>query len=257
MIDSRAEIHSGARIAKNVSVGPWSIIGDQVEIEEGCVIASHVVIKGPCKIGKNNQIFQFSSIGDVPQDLTHKDEDTWLVIGDNNIIREYSMISRGTSKGEGKTVIGNNNFFMAHTHVGHDCRLGDHIIMVNHSALSGHVVVDDHVNVGAYSAAHQFCHIGKHAFIVKATYLTQDVLPFVMVTGGSSPKCCGINKVGLKRNGFSSTDVDIVRRAYKTIFRSGLTVNEASVELEKLVPDCGAIQLMIDGLARATRGIVR
>jgi UDP-N-acetylglucosamine acyltransferase len=256
VIDNRAEIHPGATIADNVTIGPWSVIGDKVEIDEGTVIGSHAVIKGPCKIGKNNQIFQFSSIGDVPQDLTHKDEETWLIIGDNNIIREYSMISRGTTKGDGKTVIGNNNFFMAHTHVGHDCRLANHIIMVNHSALSGHVIVDSHVNIGAYAAVHQFCHIGAHAFVAKATYVTKDVLPFVIVDG-ASPRCCGINRVGLKRHGFSQTDVELIRRAYKIIFRNGLTVSEALDELEKLRLDSAKIVALIDGLKASSRGIVR
>lgn len=256
MIDNRADIHPSAKIADDVKIGPWTIIDEGVEIDSGCEIGSHVVIKGPCKIGKNNQIFPFSSIGDAPQDLSHQNDKTWLIIGDNNIIREYCMISRGTVKGGGETVIGNHNFLMAHTHVGHDCRLANHIIMVNHSALSGHVTIDDNVNVGAYSAIHQFCHIGKHAFVVKATYLTKDVLPYVMVSG-NSPKCCGVNTVGLKRNGFSAAEVDAVRRAYKIIFRQGLTVVEAVAELEKMVQEFPKISPLIDGLNNSTRGIVR
>lgn len=256
MISEYAIIHPSAKLAEGVSVGPGTVIGADVEIGESTWIGPHVVIEGPTKIGSHNQIFQFASVGDAPQDVTYRGEPTRLEIGDHNVIREYSMLSRGTVKGGGVTQIGNHNYMMAHTHVGHDCMLGNHIIMVNYSALSGHVIVDDYVNIGGYAAIHQFCHVGAYAFIARATYITKDVLPYVMIAGYDS-EACGINTVGLRRRGFSSSAIDTLRRAYKIIFRKGLTVQEALAELETLQSDCPEVVPMIDALNRATRGVVR
>lgn len=256
MIDEHAVIHPSAKLAAGVSVGPGSYIGANVEIEEGTWIGPHAVIQGPTVIGKNNKIFQFSSIGDEPQDVTYKGEPTRLEIGDNNIIREYCMISRGTVKGGGLTRIGNQNFFMAYSHVGHDCMVGDNTIMVNYSALSGHVILNDYAIIGAYAAIHQFCHVGAYAFIARATYVTKDVLPYVMIAGHTT-SACGINTVGLRRRGLSSAAIDYLRRAYKIIFRKGLTVQQAVAELELMQQDCPEIIPMIDALNNSVRGIVR
>lgn len=256
MISDRAIIDPSAKLAEGVSVGPGTIIGANVEIGENTWIGPHAVIEGPTTIGKNNKIFQFSSIGDAPQDITYQGEPTRLEIGDNNTIREYCTMSRGTVKGGGVTRIGNNNFFMAYTHIGHDCLLGNHIIMVNYSGLSGHVTVHDHVNIGGYAAVHQFCHVGAYAFVARATYVSKDVLPYVMVAGYSS-SVCGINTVGLRRAGFSSAAIDCLRRAYKIIFRKGLTVQQAVAELELLQADCVEIIPMLDMLNQSERGIVR
>lgn len=256
MISDRAIIDPSAKIAKGVSVGPGTIIGANVEIGENTWIGPYVVIEGPTTIGKNNKIFQFSSIGDAPQDITYQGEPTRLEIGDNNTMREYCTISRGTVKGGALTRIGNDNFFMAYTHIGHDCWLGNHIIMVNYAGLSGHVTVQDHVNIGGYAAVHQFCHVGAYAFIARATYITKDVLPYVMVAGYSST-VCGVNTVGLRRHGFPSTTIDCLRRAYKVIFRKGLTVQQAVAELELLQTDCAEVVPMLDMLNTSERGIVR
>ncbi len=256
MIDEHAIIHPSARLAEGVSVGPGSIIGADVEIGEGTWVGPHVVIQGPTVIGKNNRIFQFASVGDEPQDITYRGEPTKLVIGDNNIIREFCMISRGTVKGGGVTTLGNDNFFMAYTHIGHDCIVGNHVIMVNYSALSGHVIVDDYVNIGAYAAVHQFCHIGVYAFIARATYVSKDVLPYIMIAGHTT-SACGLNTVGLRRRGFSSAAIDCLRRAYKIIFRKGLTVQQAVAELEILLKECPELLPMINALNQSTRGIVR
>lgn len=256
MIDERAMIHPSAKLAENVTVGPGTIIGADVEIGEGTWIGPHVVIEGPTTIGKNNKIFQFASVGDAPQDVTYNGEPTRLEIGDNNIIREYCMISRGTVKGGGLTRIGHHNFLMAYSHVGHDCFLGHHIIMVNYSALSGHVVVGDYANIGGYAAVHQFCHVGAYSFIARATYVTKDVVPYVMIAGHAT-SACGINTVGLRRRGFSSSAIDHLRRAYKIIFRKGLTVQQAVAELEMMQADCPEVVLLIDALNQSTRGIVR
>lgn len=256
MIDEKAIIHPNAKIAKGVSVGPGTLIGADVEIDENTSIGPYVVIQGPTKIGKNNKIFQFSSIGDEPQDITYQGEPTRLEIGDNNIIREYCMISRGTVKGGGVTSVGSNNYLMAYTHIGHDCIIGNYTIMVNHASLSGHVTVYDFAIIGPYAAVHQFCQVGAYAFIARATYVTKDVLPYVMIAGHTTA-ACGINTVGLRRRGFSSSAIDHLRRAYKIIFRKGLTVQQAVAELEIMQNDCPEVTPMIDALNQSTRGIVR
>lgn len=256
MIDERAMIHPSAKLAKGVSVGPGTVIGADVEIDENTWIGSHVVIEGPTSIGKNNKIFQFASVGDEPQDITYKGEPTRLEIGDNNIIREYCMVSRGTVKGGGVTRVGHGNFLMAYSHIGHDCSVGDQVIMVNYAALSGHVVVEDFAIIGPYAAVHQFCRIGAYAFIARATYVTKDVLPYVMIAGHTT-SACGINTVGLRRRGFSSAVIDCLRRAYRIIFRKGLTVQQAVVELESLQQECPEVLPLIHSLNLSTRGIVR
>lgn len=256
MIDERAMIHPSARLAKGVSVGPGTIIGADVEIGEGTWIGPHVVIEGPTVIGRHNKIFQFASIGDEPQDITYQGEPTRLEIGDHNVIREYCMISRGTVKGGGVTRVGDNNFLMAYAHIGHDCLVGNSIIMVNYAALSGHVTISDYAIIGAYAAVHQFCLVGAYAFIARATYVTKDVLPYVMIAGHET-SACGINTVGLRRRGFSSAAIDYLRRAYKIIFRKGLTVQEALAELEPLQQDCPEVIPMMEALNQSVRGIVR
>lgn len=256
MIDARAVIDESAKIGANVSIGPYSVIGPDVVIGDNTWIGPHVVLQGPAVIGKNNKIFQFASIGDEPQDLTYQGEPTQLEIGDHNIIREYCTISRGTVKGGGITRVGNHNFFMAFSHVGHDSVVGNHCIMINYAALSGHVHVDDYAIIGAYAAVHQFCRVGAYAFITRATYVTQDVLPYLMIAGQDAA-AVGLNSVGLKRRGFPSSTIDMLKRAYKIIFRKGLTVNEALNELETMLRDCPEIVPMIDILNQSTRGIVR
>lgn len=256
MIDKQAIIHPSAQLAAGVIVGPGSVIGADVEIGEGTWIGPHVVIQGPTKIGKNNKIFQFASIGDEPQDITYQGEPTRLEIGDGNIIREYCMMSRGTVKGGGVTTIGNHNFFMAYSHVGHDCVIGNHVMMVNYAALSGHVRVHDYAIIGGYAAIHQFCHVGSSAFIGRATYVTKDVLPYIMITGYQA-ETCGINTVGLRRRGFTSQTIDTLRRAYKTIFRKGLTVQQAIEELLGIEVACQEVTPMIEMLRASARGIVR
>ncbi|MGC1181769.1 acyl-ACP--UDP-N-acetylglucosamine O-acyltransferase [Legionella sp.] len=256
MIDDRAIIHPTAKLAKGVIVSPGAVIGANVEIGESTWIGPYAVIEGPTTIGKNNKIFQFASVGDEPQDITYKGEPTRLEIGDNNIIREYCMISRGTIKGGGVTRIGNNNFLMAYAHIGHDCMLGNNIIMINYGALSGHVTVHDYAIIGGYAAVHQFCHVGAYAFIARATYAAKDVLPYIMVAGYNS-SVYGINSVGLRRRGFSSETINSLRRAYKIIFRKGLTVQQAVAELELMQIECPEIMPMIDALNKSARGIVR
>ena len=256
MISEHAIIHPSAKLGAGVTVGPGTIIGADVEIGEGTWVGPHVVIQGPTVIGKHNKIFQFASVGDEPQDVTYQGEPTRLIIGDHNIIREFCMISRGTVKGGGLTRLGDHNFLMAYSHIGHDCMVGNQVIMVNYSALSGHVLISDYAIIGAYAAVHQFCQVGAYAFIARATYVTKDVLPYVMIAGHAT-SACGINTVGLRRRGFSSSAIDHLRRAYKVIFRKGLTVQQALIELDLMKGDCPEMLPMITALTESTRGIVR
>lgn len=256
MISEHAIIHPSAKIAHDVRIGPGTVIGADVEIQEGTWIGPHAVIQGPTVIGKNNKIFQFSSLGDAPQDKTYQNEPTTLIIGENNVFREFCTVSRGTVKGGGETKIGNSNFLMAYTHVGHDCNLEDHITMVSYSALSGHVHIGHHATIGGYAAIHQFVNIGPFAFIGRATYVGKDVLPYLMISGYTA-ETVGINTVGLKRAGFSSPTIDVLRRAYKTIFRKGLTTQQALAELEKIQQESPEVIPFIEGIQNATRGILR
>jgi UDP-N-acetylglucosamine acyltransferase len=256
VIDERAIIHPSATLAAGVTVGPGTVIGAGVEIGESTWIGPYVVIQGPTVIGKNNKIFQFASVGDEPQDITYRGEATRLEIGDNNVIREYCMISRGTVKGGEVTRIGNLNYLMAYSHIGHDCIIGNNVTMINYAALSGHVIIDDFAIIGGYAAIHQFCRVGAYAFIARATYVAKDVVPYVMIAGYTT-SACGLNTVGLRRRGFSPSTIDYLRRAYKIIFRKGLTVQQAVAELEVMQNDCPEVIPMIDALNQSTRGIVR
>lgn len=256
MIHAQAIIHPSARIAADVEVGPWTIIGPDVEIGEGCVIASHVVIKGPTTIGKFNKIYQFSTIGDDTPDLKYKGEPTKLVIGDHNIIREGVTIHRGTIQDRNETTIGNHNLLMAYVHIGHDSVIGDHCILVNNTALAGHVHVGDWAILSGYTLVHQFCKIGAHSFSGMGSAIGKDVPAYVMVNG-SPAEAKNINAEGLRRRGFSKEDVATLTRAYKIIYRRGFTVDEALNELAPLLAHCAPLQAMIDSLTQSTRGIVR
>lgn len=256
MIDPHAIIHPSARLAANVQVGPWTIIGPDVEIDEGTVIASHVVIKGPTRIGKHNHIYQFSTVGEDTPDLKYKGEPTRLVIGDHNVIREGVTIHRGTVQDRSETTIGNHNLLMAYVHVGHDSVIGNHCILVNNVALAGHVWVDDWAILSGYTLVHQFCRIGAHSFSGMGTAIGKDVPAYVMVYG-SPAEAKNINAEGLRRRGFSKEAVTAITRAYKTIYRRGLTLDEALQELEPMVAATPELQLLIDSLKQSTRGIVR
>jgi UDP-N-acetylglucosamine acyltransferase len=256
LIDSRAIVHPSAKLAPDVEVGPWSIIGADVEIGAGSVIASHVVIKGPTVIGQNNRIYQFSSVGEDTPDLKYKGEPTRLVVGDNNVIREGVTIHRGTIQDRSETTIGNNNLIMAYVHVGHDSVIGNHCILVNNTALAGHVHVGDWAILSGYTLVHQFCKIGEHSFTGMGTAVGKDIPAYVMVTG-SPAEAKSINAEGLRRRGFSAEDIATITKAYKLIYRRGLTVDEVLVELNQLLPVCEKLLPMIESITSSTRGIVR
>ncbi len=257
MIDSRAIVDPRAMLADNVSVGPWTIIGPEVEIGYGTVIASHVVLRGPTQIGVYNKIYPFASVGDDPQDKKYQGEKTALQMGDRNVVREYCTINRGTVQDKGLTRIGHNNLFMIGSHIAHDCVIGNHAILVNHVGLAGHVTVGDYAIIGAYSAVHQFCQIGAHSFIAGASMVRKNVLPYVLVEGGHEARVCGLNKEGLKRSGFGEDVITALRAAYKLIFRKNLTVEQAVEELRPVAADFPQVKLMLDALERSERGIVR
>lgn len=256
MIDSSAIIHPSAKLAPDVRVGPWTIIGPDVEVGEGSVIGSHVVLKGPTVIGKHNQIYQFSSVGEDTPDLKYKGEPTRLVIGDHNVIREGVTIHRGTVQDRSETTIGSHNLLMAYVHVGHDSVIGDHCILVNNTALAGHVLVGDWAILSGFTLVHQFCKIGAHSFSGMGSAIGKDVPAYVMVNG-SPAEAKNINVEGLRRRGFTKEDINLLTKAYKTIYRRGLTLDEALAELTPLAAESPALQVLIDSLKSSTRGIVR
>lgn len=256
MIDSRAIIDSCAKIATNVTVGPWTIIGADVEIGEGTVIGSHVVVKGPTKIGKNNKIFQFSSVGEECQDKKYKGEPTRLEIGDDNIIREGCTLHRGTVQDQGLTKIGNHNLIMGYVHIAHDCRLGDHIILANNVALAGHAHVDDWAILGGFAGVHQFCRVGAHSMIGAASIILKDVPAYVMINGNPAVSY-GINIEGLKRRNFSKATLQALMSAYKIVHRKGLVVEDALQQIKPMVSKTPELQLFIDSIESSTRGIIR
>lgn len=256
MIYKDAIIHQTAKIADDVEIGPWTIIGANAEVGAGTEIGPHVVIKENTKIGRNNKIYQFTSLGEAPQHHDYKNEDTFLEIGDNNIIREFSTINRGTVHGGGTTRVGNDNFIMCYVHIAHDCQVGNNTIFVNNASLAGHVKVQDYAMVGVFVGVHQFCTVGAHSFVSHAAMVAKDVLPYVLVSG-NIPTVSGLNVVGLKRRGFASETIRKLRDAYNIIYRRGLTVKQAIEELQNNVVECPEIQLFIDGLQNSTRGVIR
>jgi UDP-N-acetylglucosamine acyltransferase len=250
-------VDPAAKLADNVTIGPWSWIGPDVEIGEGTIVGPHVVIKGPARIGKDNRFYSFSSIGEDTQDLKYQGEKTWLEMGDRNTIREYVSIHRGTEQGGGLTKLGSDNLLVTYSHVAHDCIIGNNTIIGHHVGLAGHVQVGDYAILSGYSAVHQFCHIGEHVFLGRLTMLVQDVPPFLLVAGGNEARAVSINVEGLKRRGFSADDLKQLKRAYKALYRQRLTLSEAEAELKGMVTHCAAIQSMLDFIAASGRGILR
>lgn len=256
MIHPTAIVHPGARLAAGVSVGAYTTIDDHVQIGEGTWIGSHVVIEGRTTIGARNRIHHFASIGGVPQDKKYAGEDTTVVIGDGNTIREYVTINRGTVQDAASTRIGDDNWIMAYVHVAHDCRVGNHTIFANLTQLAGHVHVGDWAILGGMTAVHQFVHIGAHSFTGVGTRLLKDLPPYVTVSGEAA-KPYGINSEGLRRRGFTPDAVAAVKRAYRTLFRSGLSLEDAKRELAAQAWQHPEVALMVEFLASSERGIVR
>lgn len=255
-IDARAIIDPTARLGKNVSVGPFSIIGPDVEIGDDTWIGPHAVINGPTKIGKANRIFQFTSIGEIPQDKKFHGEKSRLEIGDRNTIREFVTINRGTDDGGGITKIGNDNWLMAYIHIAHDCIVGNNAIFANAASLAGHVTVGDFAILGGFTLVHQFCSIGQHAFTGMGSAVSKDVPPFVMVNGNPA-EAHGLNTEGLKRRQFSKETMQALRDAYKLLYRSGMTIEEVKPKLRELAAPYPEVGLMLTFIEQSQRGILR
>lgn len=256
VIHPTACIDARAQLGANVSVGPFCVIGANVDIGAGTVLGSHVVIEGPTRIGRDNRFFPFCSIGADPQDKKYQGETTRLEIGDGNTFRESMTVHRGTAGGGGVTRIGNDNWLMAYVHIAHDCRVGDHTVIANAAALAGHVSVDDYAILGGYSLVHQFCRVGAHAFTSMGSVINRDVPPFFTVAGHfAEPK--GINSEGLKRRGFSADQLLAVKRAYKTLYLSGLPLAEARNQIAQAAAIDAELQLLVDFIDRSERGLVR
>ena len=256
MIDARAIVATEARLASDVTVGPFSVIGPQVQIGARTVIGPHVVVNGPTTIGEDNRIFQFASIGDAPQDKKYRGEPTRLVIGDRNVFRESCTINRGTTHDKGVTTIGSDNLFMAFSHVAHDCVIGNNTVFANSVAMGGHVEVGDWAILGGLVAVHQFIKIGAHAFLGGGAILSRDVPPYVMVAGNPAVPH-GVNVEGLKRRGFSEEQIRHIREAYRIIYRSDLKLSEALERLTALALEQPEIQAFVDFIHASTRSLVR
>lgn len=256
VIHPSAIIDSSASIADDVSIGPFCVIGADVQIDSGTEVSSHVVINGPTKIGKNNRIFQFASVGEQPQDLKYKGEPTKLVIGDGNTIRECVTLHRGTVDDEGVTRIGNNNLFMAYCHVAHDCIVGNHTIFANSATLAGHVQVDDYAILGGFTAVHQFTRIGAHSLTGFSSAIDRDVLPFFTVVGNRA-RAYGINKEGLKRRGFSGETIRALQDAYKILVKSSGALKESIPRVAVLAKDHAEVQELLDFIEKSQRGWIR
>jgi UDP-N-acetylglucosamine acyltransferase len=255
-IHPTAIIHPKARIAGGVTIGPYTVIGEHVTIGKDTEIASHVLIDGWTTIGERNRIHSFSSIGTPPQDISYRNEETFLIIGDDNIIREYATVHRATTKADRKTEIGNKNFLMAYIHVAHDCKLGNNIIMANNAAFGGHVIVEDFAVLGALIGIHQFVRVGAYAMIGGQSAITLDVPPYVNATGNRA-QLYGLNTIGLKRKGFSDEVINDLKKAYKIIFRSGLTQDDAFKKAIETFPHSREVAYFVDFMRNSKRGVTR
>jgi UDP-N-acetylglucosamine acyltransferase len=256
-IHSQAVVSARAKLGAGVQIGAYAIVGDDVELAEGCVVHSHAVIQGPSKLGPDNVFHPFCSVGGDPQDIGFRGEKTELLVGQGNTFREYVSISRGTIKGGGKTVIGSHNLFLASSHVGHDCTVGDHTLFVNSATLAGHVTVEDFATIGFSSPVHQFCRVGRYAYIGASTVITQDVPPFSLIVTERETTNFGINKIGLQRKGFSSERVQSIHEAFRLLLRSKLNTAQALAEMRNSLGNSTDVAELIQFIETAERGIVK
>jgi len=256
-IHSTAIVSGDANICEDVDVGAYAIIGPGVTIGSGSKVGPHTRIEGPTTLGERNQIYGNASIGSPPQDLKYHGEHTELAIGNDNVIREFVTINRGTAGGGGKTTIESGNFFMAYSHVAHDCHVGSHTIFANNATLAGHVDIGDHSTIGAFSAVHQFCRVGDHAFIGGFTVVTQDALPYIKTVGDRPAKTYGINTIGLQRKGFSAETIDALDRAYRILVRSKLKLQDALQKIESDLSFFPEARYLVDFIRGSQRGFIR
>jgi UDP-N-acetylglucosamine acyltransferase len=256
-IHPQAVVAASAKLGEGVKVGAFAVVGEEVELGEGCVLHAHAVVQGPSSFGKNNVFYPFSVIGGDPQDYTFRGERTELAAGDGNIFREYVTVSRGTEKGGGRTNLGSGNFLLAYSHIGHDCQIGDQTLFVNGATLAGHVTVEDFATIGALSPVHQFCRIGRYAYIGASTVITQDVPPFSRVVTERETKSFGINAIGLERKGFSAERLKALKTAYRLLLRSRMNTTQALAEMRKTLSESADVQELIRFIESAERGVVK
>jgi len=255
-IHATAIVDPSAKIAEGVTIGAYSVIGTDVEIGANTWIGPHVVINGPTTIGSDNRIFQFASVGEIPQDLKYHGEPTRLEIGDRNTIREFTTINRGTVSGGGLTKVGNDNLLMAYIHIAHDCHIGNNVIFSNNASLAGHAIVGDHVILSGFTLVHQFCSIGDHAFTGMGSTISKDVPPYLMVSGNPGAPH-GLNKVGLKRRGFSDEQLRNLNKVYKTLYREGLSLEEATKRIAEMAEQYEEVKPFAAFLSGSQRSIIR
>ncbi|MBV8545114.1 MAG: acyl-ACP--UDP-N-acetylglucosamine O-acyltransferase [Acidobacteria bacterium] len=256
-IDATAIVSPNALLAPDVVVGAYAVIGPNVTIGSGCLIGPFTRVEGPAAIGERNQFYGHASIGGPPQDLKYKGEHTELAIGNDNVFREFVTINRGTTGGGGKTTIGNENFFMAYSHVAHDCHVGSYTIFANNATLAGHVEIADYATIGAFSAVHQFCRVGEHAFVGGGSMITQDVMPYAKTVASRDNRSYGINTIGLERKGFSKETVEALQRAYKILIRSKLRADEALQKIEEELGNFPEARYLVEFVRASKRGIIR
>lgn len=256
MIHPTAIIDPSAEIGSGVDIGAYSVIGANVSIGDDTWIGPHVVVNGPTRIGKNNKIFQFASLGEMPQDKKYRGEPTLLEIGDDNVIREYCTMNRGTVQGGGVTKVGNDNWIMASVHIAHDCIVGNHIVMANSTGLAGHVRVDDYVILGGFTLIYQFCSLGAYCFTAFGAAVNKDIPPYIMAAGQMA-KPRGLNLEGLRRHGFSKESMTMLRQAYKILYRSNLTLNEAREKIAEMAQQCAELKPFVEFISASERGIIR
>src|SRR4030081_1048753 len=254
-IHPQAVVAASAKLGEGVKIGAYAVVGEDVELGDGCVLHAHAMVTGPSRFGKNNTFYSFSAIGGDPQDYTFRGERTELVTGDGNIFREYVTVSRGTQKGGGKTSLGDGNFLLAYSHIGHDCSIGSNILFVNGATLAGHVTVEDFATRGAFCPVHQFCRIGRYAYIGASTVITQDVPPFSKIVTERETKSFGINSIGLERQGFTEARLTILKKAYRLLLRSRLNTSQALAKMRELGTSEDLVEL-VKFIETAERGIV-
>ncbi len=256
-IDARAVVAPSARVGRDVRIGPFAVVGEEVELGDGCVLHAHAAVRGPAQLGKGNVVHPFCSVGGDPQDLTYKGERTELVVGDENVFHEFVTVNRGTAKGGGVTRIGSHNLFMAYTHVAHDCVIGDYTVFTNGATLAGHVTVEDWAVVGAFCPVHQFCRIGKHSYIAANTVITQDVPPFSKVVAPRETKCYGVNSVGLERRGFTKDRIQAIEKAFRLLLRSKLNTTQAVEKMKAELNGSVDVAELIRFIETAERGLTK
>ena len=256
-IDSRASVSASAKLGRNVRVGAFAVIGDDVELGDDSIVHPHAVISGPARLGRANVFFPFCSIGGAPQDLKYRGEATLVEAGEANEFREFVTVNRGTVQGRGATRLGSHNLLMAYSHVAHDCAIGNRVILVNGATLAGHVTIEDDATLGAFCPVHQFCRIGRHAYIAAHTVITQDVPPFAKVVAPRGTRCYGVNTIGLDRHGFTPERIAAIEQAYRLLLRSKLNTSQAVAKMKETLSGSPDVEELLGFIETAERGITK